>query len=170
MAYPGYLIVDGRGIVTEKFFGEKYTDRFTANNVMAKLFPELLEVVRRPVAARCPPRRDAEAVGHGRVPGSRVTLVVDVALPPDVHVYAPGAADFIPRDAWRSTACPASPSDPRCTRVHNAPARGINQTVPVYSGRFRLTRDVILPGDNPIFNRQLGHDRAAPRPLVVPAG
>ena len=38
MALPGYFYIDASGIIREKYFEAKYTDRFTANNVMAKCF------------------------------------------------------------------------------------------------------------------------------------
>src|SRR5260370_4971919 len=41
MAYPGFFYIDSSGVVREKYFTAKYTDRLTANNVIAKLFPEL---------------------------------------------------------------------------------------------------------------------------------
>ena len=40
MALPGYYYVDHNGIIREQYFEAKYTDRFTASNVLAKLFPE----------------------------------------------------------------------------------------------------------------------------------
>jgi len=51
MALPGYFYVDANGIIREKYFEAKYTDRFTANNVMVKVFPELAEEVSQKVSA-----------------------------------------------------------------------------------------------------------------------
>src|SRR5260370_36316186 len=51
MALPGYFYIDASGIIRERYFETKYTDRFTANNVMAKLFPELAEGVSHKVEA-----------------------------------------------------------------------------------------------------------------------
>ena len=45
MAHPGFFYIDAGGVIREKFFEANYTDRFTANNVMGKLFPELTEEV-----------------------------------------------------------------------------------------------------------------------------
>ncbi len=36
MALPGYFYIDANGIIREKYFEAKYTDRFTANNVMGE--------------------------------------------------------------------------------------------------------------------------------------
>ena len=41
MAHPGFFYIDESGVIREKYFIAKYTDRLTANNVIAKLFPEL---------------------------------------------------------------------------------------------------------------------------------
>ena len=51
MAYPGFFFVDSSGVIREKYFTAKYTDRLTANNVIAKLFPELSAEVRQDIEA-----------------------------------------------------------------------------------------------------------------------
>ena len=51
MAHPGFYFIDAAGVIREKYFETNYTDRFTANNVIGKLFPELTEEVRRDVDA-----------------------------------------------------------------------------------------------------------------------
>ena len=45
MAHPGFFYVDVRGVIREKFFERNELDRFTPNNVIEKLFPELAEKV-----------------------------------------------------------------------------------------------------------------------------
>jgi peroxiredoxin len=45
MAHPGYFVIDTSGIIREKYFEAKYTNRLTANNLIGKLFPELTEEV-----------------------------------------------------------------------------------------------------------------------------
>ncbi len=51
MACPGFFYVDGSGVIREKYFTAKYTDRLTANNVIAKLFPELSAEVTQNIKA-----------------------------------------------------------------------------------------------------------------------
>src|SRR6202007_2659164 len=51
MAHPGFFYIDSSGVIREKYFEAKYTDRFTPNNVIGKLFPELAEEVRENVDA-----------------------------------------------------------------------------------------------------------------------
>jgi len=51
MAHPGFFFIDESGAIREKYFEAKYTNRFTANNVIRKLFPELTEEVSDTVEA-----------------------------------------------------------------------------------------------------------------------
>jgi hypothetical protein len=51
MAHPGFFYIDESGTIREKYFEAKYTNRFTANNVIGKLFPELTEEVNNTVEA-----------------------------------------------------------------------------------------------------------------------
>lgn len=80
-------------------------------------------------------------------PGQHVTLTLDVDLQPDMHVYAPGIEGYIPID-WnmqQTSAAEVQPAHfPRAEKLH---LKAIDETVPAYTGRFRLTRDVVIrPG------------------------
>ena len=73
----------------------RYRERLTGNSLLAKLFPELGQEVTATVEA---PHlqlalEQSDATG---VPGTRITLAVEVGLPPDVHVYAPGTKGHKP--------------------------------------------------------------------------
>ena len=39
MAIPGYFYITPDGVIKEKFFETAYTDRYTGNNLLMKLFP-----------------------------------------------------------------------------------------------------------------------------------
>ena len=91
MAHPGFFFIDESGAIREKYFEAKYTNRFTANNVIRKLFPELTEEVSDTVEASHL-RLTLSQSDRTVVPGSRVTLTAEVELPPDVHVYSQGCA------------------------------------------------------------------------------
>ena len=86
MAQPGFFFIDTGGVINERYFEAKYTDRFTPNNVMGKLFPELTEEVSQKVEAPhlglTLEQSDREVVP--RRPGD---LIADIQLPPDAHVY-----------------------------------------------------------------------------------
>ena len=95
MAHPGFFYIDSSGIIREKYFEVKYTDRFTPNNVIGKLFPELTEEVEANVEA---PHLQLTLAQSDRdvVPGSRVSLIAEIELPPDTHVYSPGVQGYKP--------------------------------------------------------------------------
>ncbi|HXY23935.1 MAG TPA: protein-disulfide reductase DsbD domain-containing protein [Candidatus Acidoferrum sp.] len=76
------------------------------------------------------------------VPGTHLTLVAEVRLPPDVHVYAPGtqgykpiklALDAVPELELKPALYPQS-------KVLYLPA--IKEKVPVFEGTFRISQDV----------------------------
>ena len=141
MARPGYFFIDPKGIIREKFFEAKYRDRLSGNNVIAKLFPELGEEVVSTVQA---PHLEVGVQQSDRttVPGGLITLITEVRLPRDVHVYAPGAKrykrvelviDSAPSLEFRPAMYPQS-------RVLFLPA--IKERVPVFEGTFRIRQDV----------------------------
>jgi DsbC/DsbD-like thiol-disulfide interchange protein len=76
--------------------------------------------------------------------GQRVALTLDIELKPDMHVYAPGVEGYIPID-WTMKESDAAAthevSFPKSAILH-LPA--IDETVPVFTGSFRLTRDVTI--------------------------
>ena len=84
----GIYFIDPEGSDSREVFEANELDRFTANNVMGKLFPDSPKrwgrTSRRRIFA-CGWRSRTEAVA----PGSRITLVAEIGLPPGVHVYAP---------------------------------------------------------------------------------
>jgi hypothetical protein len=141
MARPGYFFIDTQGIIREKFFDAKYRERLSANGVIAKLFPELGEEVTSTVEA---PHLKVSARQSDRaaIPGARVTVIIEVELPPDVHVYAPGtqgykpislAMDPVPALEFRPPVYPKA-------EVLYLPA--IQERVPVFEGSFRISQDV----------------------------
>jgi hypothetical protein len=140
-ARPGYFFIDTKGIIREKFFEAKYRERLTGNSIIAKLFPELGQEVTQTVEA---PHlqlalEQSDATG---VPGTRVTLVADVRLPADVHVYAPGVQGYKPirlvLDAMPEMQFP--PAIYPESKTLFLPV--INERVPVFEGTFRISQDV----------------------------
>jgi len=158
MSLPGYFFIDANGVIREKFFEarEKYQERYSANNLIAKLFPELTAQVSQNVAA---PRIQLAIAQSDRIgaPGSRISLSAEVKLPAGVHVYAPGA------QGYRVTELRIPPS-PDFTLASSAYPKSkplylaaIKETVPVYEGSFRITQDVAF-SFSPAFMGSLGAD------------
>jgi hypothetical protein len=73
----------------------RYRERLTGDSLLAKLFPELgqevTETVEAPHLQLALEQSDASGV-----PGTRITLAVEVRLPPDVHFYAPDTKGYKP--------------------------------------------------------------------------
>jgi hypothetical protein len=141
MAYAGFFYIDSSGIIREKYFEAKYTNRFTANNVIEKLFPELIEEVSQAVDA---PHLRVTLSQSDRtvVAGSRVMLTAEIELPQDVHVYSPGVRGYKPiqlvlHPSGGIELAPSSYPSPRVLYLE-----AIKEQVPVFEGKFRITQDV----------------------------
>jgi hypothetical protein len=143
MAYPGFFYVDESGVIREKYFTPKYTDRLTANNVVSKLFPELSAEVTQDIKA---PHLQLTLAQSDRsvIPGGRVSLIAEIELPPDVHVYSPGVQGYkpiqltlqgLPGIEFQPVVYPNS-------KVLYLEA--IQEHVPVFEGRFRITQDLTV--------------------------
>ena len=144
MAHPGFFYVDENGAIREKYFETKYTDRFTANNVIGKLFPELTLEVGQTVEA---PHLQLALSESDRivVPGSRVSLIVDVQLPRDVHVYSPGVKGYKPIQLILHASGRIEPAPVIYPTSKILYLEAIKEQVPVFEGKFRITQDVTIP-------------------------
>jgi hypothetical protein len=148
MAHPGFFYLDVTGHIKEKFFEAAYTDRDTPNNVIAKLFPELTEQVERNVDA---PHislklQQTDQVG---IPGSRMSLIAEIRLAANLHVYAPGVTGYKPIEL-RLDLPPEIKAEPAVyptPKILFLPA--IHERVPVFEGRFRIEQDVTVKSDRP---------------------
>ena len=158
MALPGYFFIDTKGIIREKFFEarENYQERYSANSVIARLFPELTAQVSENVAAPHIQLAGSQSDSIG-APGSQISLSADVKLPAGIHVYAPGA------QGYRLTELKVQPS-PDFTLGASAYPKSkslflpaIKETVPVYEGGFRVTQDIGI-AFSPAFMNSLGAD------------
>lgn len=140
-ARPGYFFIDTNGVIREKFFEAKYRERLTGNSIVSKLFPELGQEA---METRDAPHLQLalEQSDRSGVPGTRITISAEVRLPPDVHVYAPGAQGYkpvqllidpLPDLDFKPAVYPPS-------KILFLPA--IKEKVPVFEGTFRISMDV----------------------------
>lgn len=143
MAFPGFYYIDASGVIREKFFTPKYTDRLTANNVIAKLFPELATEVSKNVDAPYL-RLTLSQTDQRVIPGGRVSLIADIELLPDVHVYSPGVKGYrpiqltlhpLPGVEFQTVSYPSS---------ETLYLEAVKEQVPVYEGHFRISQDVTV--------------------------
>lgn len=145
--YPGTYLVDGRGVVISKYFVDDFRERDTAAEILVKQFGIRTEEARSTAETRyfqIATSSSNELVHQGQ----HISLVVDLDLKPRMHVYAPGVqGGYIPID-WKladSTGFKASPAGYPKPQVLHLDA--IKETVPVYLGRIRLVRDIVIGTD-----------------------
>jgi hypothetical protein len=143
MARPGFFYIDSSGVVREKYFETKDTDRFTPNNVVGKLFPELSEEVTRNVEA---PHLQLtlEQSDHDVISGNQVSFIAEIELPPNVHVYSPGVQGYKP---IQLTLDPIAGIEFAPVVYPNSKVlylEAIQEHVPVFEGKFRITQDATV--------------------------
>lgn len=158
---PGDYLIDENGVVKAKFFEEKYADRYTAGEILVRtLGADATE-------SRTQTETDhltitsaaSDAILRG---GNRLSLVVEVDLKPKMHVYAPGVEGYIPIE-WSMeevTGITNYPAEYPGSETLHLPA--INETVPVYQGRFKIARDVMIGQ-----SKEIQHLLSAQGELVV---
>jgi hypothetical protein len=143
---PGTFILDGKGVIKSKYFEDDYRERFTAADILTKQFNVTPSAGRHEVIGK---QLTAVASSSNYVVrgGQRVALVLEVELKPKMHVYAPGVEGYIPI-AWKMKESPAFAVHdvmlPPSKMLH-LPA--INETVPVYQGKFRIERDITIAAE-----------------------
>ena len=141
MALPGFFYIDKNGVIREKYFEANYVDRFTPNNVIAKLFPELTEEVSAKVEA---PHLDLTLAQSDRtvIPGSRASLFVDIGLPPNTHVYAPGVTGYKPIALIVQPMAEIEIAAAGYPEAKTLYLDAIKEKVTVFEGKFRIVQDV----------------------------
>ena len=114
----------------------------TVNNVIVKLFLELSAEMRQNVKA---PHLQLTLAQSDRsvIPGGRVSLI-EIELPPDVHVYSPGVQGYKPiqltlREVPGIEMQPAIYPGSKILYLE-----AIQEHVPVFEGKFRITQDLAV--------------------------
>ncbi|HLX84588.1 MAG TPA: protein-disulfide reductase DsbD domain-containing protein [Terriglobales bacterium] len=76
------------------------------------------------------------------VPGTRITITAEVRLPPDVHVYAPGAQGYKPIKLVIDPIPELELTPPTFPKSQILYMPAIKERVPVFEGTFRISQDV----------------------------
>jgi len=147
--YPGIYFVDTKGVVKAKYFEDDFRERQTAALILMREFgiepaTSHTSISAKHLSLSASATTDTAHMGH------HVSLVLDVALPPHVHVYAPGVKGYIPVD-WKQTDTQAAKSASAVfppAKILLLPA--INEKAPVFEGTFRITREVTFGSDKDI--------------------
>jgi len=158
--YAGSFILDAQGRVTAKFFESETQYRRTAASILAL---DGAPAAGTPLAA---PHFTARAWSSNRVlaPGQRITLGVDLELPPDHHVYAPGAAVYRGLDLKLDGAAIYEIGTLRAPASRPLFFAPLRETVPVLDGRVRVSRDVVAKWRPAL--KKLGKAASAPASVV----
>ncbi len=93
--YPGTFVLDRRGVVVSRSFEERYEERVSVSSLVSQTAG----------SGRSGPTGRAEtahmvvttsASDTSAAPGTRISVFVDIAPKPKMHVYAPQEKDAIP--------------------------------------------------------------------------
>jgi len=80
--------------------------------------------------------------GHVVTPGMNVRLIADIQIAQDVHVYAPGVKDYRPLQLTIDPMPGIEPGAPSYPKSKLLFLKSINQEVPVFEGKLRVSQDV----------------------------
>ena len=143
--FPGTYTVDTKGFVTAKYFEATFQERVTPNFILSRRSGD---AGIRKTQVRTDHLTLVSYVTDDKVyAGNRVSLTLDIELPPKMHVYAPGVKGY-KAVAFQLDRHPNArffdTSFPKAT-IMDLPV--IKERVPVYSGKVRITRDIILGTD-----------------------
>ena len=141
--YPGTYLLDANGVVKAKYFEEDYRERTTAASILVRNIRNEAGIPVRETETRHLTLR-ASAANDSVFTGSRITLILDIDLKPKMHVYAPPVEGYIPIrwDIKQTEAYRALEVEFPEWKILHLPA--IDERVPVYEGRFRLVRDIVI--------------------------
>jgi Disulphide bond corrector protein DsbC/AhpC/TSA family len=144
--YPGTIVLDSQAVIRAKYFEDDYRERYTSADILIRQFGLRPEAARSEVEGK-QLKLEATASNSMVAAGQRVALALDIEMKPGMHVYAPGVEGYIPID-WKmkesDSAVAREVSYPLSEKLHLA---AIDETVPVYRGHFRLTRDITVGQD-----------------------
>lgn len=147
--YPGIYLLDSTGKVTAKYFETDYKERDSTGLILLRQFgiePETAHDSQRAKHLTVTTSSTAAAVR----PGLKLELTVDIAMDPRVHVYAPGVEGYIPV-SWTLAESPASkPSDVVFPASKILRLEAINESVPVFDGKFRLRRELVIADEKSV--------------------
>jgi peroxiredoxin len=145
MANPGAYLVAPDGIVKSKYFARDFTERYATPTILLREFGSVSGAREAAVSTDYLDLKAYSTKDLAR-PNLHLTLLVDVDLKPNMHVYAPGVEHYIPisLELDHSSYYTARPVE--YPRPETVTLTAINETVPVYQGKFRILQDVMLQG------------------------
>lgn len=142
--HPVTYMLDARGRVKSKYVEKDYRERYTAANILVREFPGETPGAAAGQEIRAKHLTLRTWASNASVhPGSRVSLYLDIALPPKMHVYAPGVQGYKPV-AWSLSEGPWRAMDAEYPAPRTLHLKAIGEKVPVFEKTVRVRRDVMV--------------------------
>ena len=134
--HPVTYVIDAKGVVQSRNSEEDYRQRYTVGNLL-----ELRTGISETPAKHLKITQSAtDTIVHG---GQRFKIRLDIELPPGSHVYAPGVQGYIPIE-WKIADAESYVAESvTYPKFRNLYLKAIDETVPVYDGKFTLEREII---------------------------
>ena len=144
--YPGTYVLDAKGMIVAKYFEDDYKERETVSSILVRQFGAAAggaHVTKETKQLSVSISSGTDTVATGQ----HVALVLDVELKPKMHVYAPGVEHYIPV-SWEMAESDAVKAQavtwPNAKKLY---LQAIDETVPVFTNSFRVSRDVVFAPD-----------------------
>jgi peroxiredoxin len=151
--YPGIFVLDAKGVITAKYFDDEYT----VASVLVHQFGILAPASRAELENK-QLQLSYGASNRSVQAGQRVTLELDIDLKPKMHVYAPGVQNsYLPIDWTITDSALATAHEIALPKPEMLKLEAIGETVPVFTGKLRLTRDITF-GDEAKLKAALDAD------------
>jgi hypothetical protein len=144
LAYPSVFVLSPDGTVLWRFVSEHEELRLTAGSILTRSVGQLVVQTRTPLDTGRIHLEVAATDTYASV-GSRLTLGIELQIPPGWHVYSPQVGDEYHGTAWRmdSSECSIDGEvaypEPRWQRPAFADSK-----LPEYDGTIRLTREFVV--------------------------
>jgi len=153
--YPGTFVTDPAGVVRARFFEKTYAERRTAASFLALAGETMTEGV----ATRTKSFTLTTSLSNrSAAPGQRISLILDFAMEPGMHVYAPGVTGYRALTLRLDSPALATLHDTTLPASRPYVFAPLQETVPVFEGRFRVTRDLTLAGGRELAETLKGKD------------
>lgn len=180
--YPGTFIIDRQGKVVSKYFEDDYRERISASDILTRDFGQTAEAAPGVVENKYLSVRSTASTSIA-LPGHRISLILDIDLKPNMHIYAPGVKGYIPIDWTFDPGVPVKPFALKYPASEMLHLEAIGETVPVYKDHLRLQREIIFGAENQLkpvvtpdeelvlkgsFKYQACDDRECYIPMAIP--
>lgn len=140
--FPGTYVIDETGKVRKKYFEQNHRQRYALQAILIKDYR--VANGQRIVYRTNHLTLTAYSSQTLTQPGNTVTLALDIKLPRKMHLYAPGVQGYRPVSFSLDAPPYLRAGDAEYPKAKILKLAAIKESVPVYKGSVRITRDVTL--------------------------